>query len=310
MIVHLRNPAYWRLVLTILLLFILLIGYFVRNPNSMTKNKIRLRDSCLRMIPDDAEHQQQHQRLSLEFFVLHREKLFNLGKQECKIVSPIIDQIFDLELSSSRSLVINDQGFNAKVNNEWFNHDETLIQKFQSLQRVTSIYNKWNKRTTIRNPLRAERPRPKNLSKNNNVSNSDTDDKEELFKIIRQNEGSECDFCSKRVAEDPLGHFENERVYVAANAFKMQSYHALFIPKQHNPLLMNLEDYKSLFEIANIWFDKISYPYAAMTWDVLPHAGASQIHTHMQGFVGRDHQLGWYLLLVLAILLPYSRIQS
>ena len=115
MIVHLRNPAaYWRLVLTVLLLFILLAGYFVRNPTSMTKNKIRLRDSCLdpMMIPGEEKHQQK---LSLEFFVLHREKLLNLGKQECKIVSPIIDQIFDLELSSSRSLVINDKSFKAKV---------------------------------------------------------------------------------------------------------------------------------------------------------------------------------------------------
>ena len=115
MILHLRNPAaYWRLILTVLLLFILLTGYFVRNPTSMTKNKIRLRDSCLdpMMIPGEEEHQQK---LSLEFFVLHREKLLNLGKQECKIVSPIIDQIFDLELSSSRSLVINDKSFKAKV---------------------------------------------------------------------------------------------------------------------------------------------------------------------------------------------------
>ena len=115
MIVHLRNPAaYWRLVLTVLLLFILLTGYFVRNPTSMTKNKIRLRDSCLGpMIPGAEEEHQQ--KLSLEFFVLHREKLLNLGKQECKIVSPIIDQIFDLELSSSRSLVINDKSFNAQM---------------------------------------------------------------------------------------------------------------------------------------------------------------------------------------------------
>ena len=305
MIVHLRNPAaYWRLVLTVLLLFILLTGYFVRNPTSMTKNKIRLRDSCLdpMMIPGAEEEHQQ--KLSLEFFVLHREKLLNLGKQECKIVSPIIDQIFDLELSSSRSLVVNDKSFKAKVNDEWFDHDQALILKFQSLQRVTSTYNKWNKRTTVRNPFRAQRPRPKNLSKN---GGGNTDAKEELFKIIRQNQGSECDFCSKRVAEDPLGHFENERVYVAANAFKMQSYHALFIPKQHNPLMMTLEDYKALFEIANIWFDKISYPYAAMTWDVLPHAGASQIHTHLQGFVGHDHQIGTtYFCLFLPIKLLIS----
>ena len=29
-----------------------------------------------------------------------------------------------------------------------------------------------------------------------------------------------------------------------------------------------------------------------MIFDIMPHAGASQIHPHVQGFIGKDHYLG------------------
>ena len=61
---------------------------------------------------------------------------------------------------------------------------------------------------------------------------------ENILNLIKESEGEKCDFCAKRVASDPLGILENDRVYVAANSFKLQDYHALFIPKKHNPLNM------------------------------------------------------------------------
>ena len=74
--------------------------------------------------------------------------------------------------------------------------------------------------------MRGERPQPKKSSDEN------------ILNLIKESEGEKCDFCAKRVASDPLGILENDRVYVAANSFKLQDYHALFIPKKHNPLNM------------------------------------------------------------------------
>ena len=75
-----------------------------------------------------------------------------------------------------------------------------------------------------------------------------------------------CDFCSLSVASDPLRTlsdkyeqvFENdERFLVADGAFKHQDYNALFIAKKHNPLSLDLEDYKALFKTADKWFEAV-----------------------------------------------------
>ena len=33
-------------------------------------------------------------------------------------------------------------------------------------------------------------------------------------------------------------------------------------------------------------------------WDLLPHAGASQIHPHMHGFLDTDRYQGWYIVIL------------
>jgi hypothetical protein len=84
----------------------------------------------------------------------------------------------------------------------------------------------------------------------------------DMIEATRKN----CDFCSLSVASDPLKtlsdkyepFFENdERFLVADGAFKHQDYNALFIAKKHNPLSLDLEDYKALFKTADKWFEAV-----------------------------------------------------
>ena len=116
---------------------------------------------------------------------------------------------------------------------------------------------------------------------------------------ITQSEKS-CDFCSGNLAFDPLGSFENEQVIVAASAIKQQDFDVLFILKKHNPLSLDLSDYVALFKAANKWFDIAiqnsdhGHSHPMLIWDSLPPAGASQIHAHAHGFLGRGHKLGHF----------------
>ena len=86
----------------------------------------------------------------------------------------------------------------------------------------------------------------------------------DIIEATRKN----CDFCSLSVASDSLntqsisGEYEqmfeeDQRFLVADGAFKHQDYNALFIAKKHNPLTLDLEDYKALFTTANKWFEAV-----------------------------------------------------
>jgi hypothetical protein len=157
------------------------------------------------------------------------------------------------------------------------------------MQSVATVYNKWTRTTTVRNPLRAVRPQP--LS----------DNKDYVGHLFNgSNKDQNCDFCTGKVAADPIGILSNKRIMVAANAFKLQDFHALFIPIKHNPLSLEYEDFRDLFSIAGDWFGKVQkvsssgHSHPMLAWDSLPHAGASQLHTHMHGFMGRGHYLGQF----------------
>ena len=256
--IQLKNPSYWRLLFALAITLLLFTAIFLRNPTVMTYNKIKLKEPCIYLPKDNTE-------ISLEKLFKHKEVFVDLSRQECQIIIPLIDQIFE-SIVSSRPLVIENAEFETKVK-DWFKNDKTLIKRFMQ-QRITSIYNKWTRTTTVRNPLRGDRPQP--------LVDSDQD----LINEVKETSGPErCDFCALRVAVDPLGAIEDKNVYVAANAFKMQDYHALFIPKKHNPFDLKLEDFVSVFRVANEWFDKViddsyfGHNHPAMIWDSLPHAG-------------------------------------
>ena len=254
-----KYSSNWRLIFGLVLTLFLLIAFVLRNPSVMTHNKIRLKVPCLNL------PFRENSEITIEKVLEYKNTFIDLSRQECAIIHPLIDQIFETVISS-RPIVVKNKGFETKVK-DWFKNNKTLIRIFMQ-QRITSIYNKWTRTTTVRNPLRGDRPQPP------------VDSDQDLFNEIKESGKPEkCDFCAQRVAMDPIGTIEDKNVYVAANAFKLQDYHALFIPKKHNPLDLKLEDFVSLFRVANEWFDKaiadsyFGHDHPAMIWDSLPHAG-------------------------------------
>ena len=81
-------------------------------------------------------------------------------------------------------------------------------------------------------------------------------------------------------------------VTTASNAFKLSDSHALIIPKEHDPFKLTLEIFEEIFDVALKWVARsgdlfnVKEIYPFMAWDVMPHSGASQIHTHLHAFVG------------------------
>jgi hypothetical protein len=55
-------------------------------------------------------------------------------------------------------------------------------------------------------------------------------------------------------ALDPLGRMENEQAYSAANAFKFDQWHSMFMPKQHDITKLTLEELKDVFTLAWKWY--------------------------------------------------------
>ena len=85
---------------------------------------------------------------------------------------------------------------------------------------------------------------------------------------------------------DPLGRLVGKYVYSASNAFKIDKWHNLFLTKSHHPINITQEAYMELFDLAGEWFLHVNkvdpeYRYPQFAWDVLPKAGASQIHPHI-----------------------------
>ena len=125
MVIHFKNPIDWlgwkrfQVILIFVYVSTLFIVYFIRNPTSMTYNKIRLKKTCLL----------HKNNLDLQNFAKSKEKIFDMERQECVIVYPTIEQIFEFEVAS-RPLVVNKK-FESTVS-EWFQNNNTLIEKFKT----------------------------------------------------------------------------------------------------------------------------------------------------------------------------------
>ena len=99
--------------------------------------------------------------------------------------------------------------------------------------------------------------------------------------------------------------FESNLGSSAANAFKLNDFHALVIPKVHDVTQMTFNTYSEAFDIAKQWFQrvleedmvdggsnarkkrqKVVHDFPVLTFDSMPHAGVSQIHPHFQIMAG------------------------
>lgn len=97
-----------------------------------------------------------------------------------------------------------------------------------------------------------------------------------------------CDFCAVKgnTAFDTFGMMESTHSYVVSNAFKIQKFHGLAIPKNHHALLWTQVEFLDLVNSALRWFKRVHQVspedvYRVIYWDLLLKAGVSQMHPHM-----------------------------
>lgn len=53
------------------------------------------------------------------------------------------------------------------------------------------------------------------------------------------------------------------------------------------------------FRLKKAYKESHSFKYPMFVWDLLPHAGASQIHPHIHGFLDTDRYQGGYIIILL-----------
>ncbi|XP_041346848.1 uncharacterized protein LOC121366469 [Gigantopelta aegis] len=202
----------------------------------------------------------------------------------CRNLFKRFSSVYDVE--NRKAPLLFPGPFQSKVR-LWVGNNEKLFQQAFH-QEVINVYNYFTREHTIYNPLRDKRPitKPK--------------EPEEVYieRLISESKNS-CDFCHYRnfTAEHTMHRLESKFAFTASNAFKMDKWHALFALKKHHPLNWSLDEYMDLMNLSVKWFQAASTfdesaQYPVIVWDILPHAGASQVHPHMHGFIDPTHYHG------------------
>lgn len=98
-------------------------------------------------------------------------------------------------------------------------------------------------------------------------------------------------------AIDPLGRMENRHAYSAANAFKFDQWHSMFMPRQHDITKLTFEQLKDVYTLAWKWIRAVhqqspKHRFPTLLWDSLPHGGASQVHPHIHATVHSENYYG------------------
>lgn len=155
-----------------------------------------------------------------------------------------------------------------------FRAEESQLTKRAAL-RVTNIV---LDEETLFSPLRVNRPLQS--ATNNNVSES-----------IEKSRG-DCDLCAyaDRTPYDEFGRIEGKYCVTAANAGAYDGIHSLVVPRdEHSALAITEELLVDMINTGNRWFEQASafyqeqdarYPF--MILNMLPRAGASLPHAHLQ----------------------------
>ncbi|XP_046582314.1 uncharacterized protein LOC124289725 [Haliotis rubra] len=210
----------------------------------------------------------------LDFFV---KEWGMSSKTECRDLYQRFTAMFSV--SKRPAPVILPKPFQAKVKN-WLGDSEELFQQVYK-QEVTHVFNRITREYTIFNPLRDKRP-----------MKTPAEPERQYVERLVVNSRESCDFCNYKnfTAEHETHRLESSMSYTASNTFKMEKWHALFMFKKHHPLNWNRAEFMDLMKLSQEWFkvalkrDPVAQ-YPQMVWDMFPHAGASQIHPHVHGFL-------------------------
>jgi len=212
----------------------------------------------------------------------------------CNEAFQAVTYLFDFHLSRERRIEIPDP-MRGRVQ-DWVGSDPGLLQSLVQ-PTILTIRDKWTHDTVGWNPLRSMRPTA--ASKKEAEGNPELDMTDQLIKDT----ASSCDFCAKNRTAYPadLDRVENAKydVYTAANAFGFLDMVGMVIPRKfHDFRRIDWPTFQAIFDdVIPRWFWAVHEEDAEMThphivWDAMPHAGASQVHPHLQTFLGRGGYLG------------------
>lgn len=136
---------------------------------------------------------------------------------------------------------------------------------------------------TLFNPLRATRP-------------IQTTSEDQMVLLRARNPSKTCDFCnpSETTSQDPFGAIENDYCFTIANAAAYDGLNSLVIPRSiHDPMELNEEVLTDMIHTGNEWLlrahqyrPQARYPF--MIFNLLPRAGASIFHPHLQVLLAEE----------------------
>jgi len=172
----------------------------------------------------------------------------------------------------------------------WLNGDPDLLQEAE-LQKVVQISGLLSGETTHYNPLRARRPQPPGGSQGREWAEAE----------IEKTRDS-CDFCkpAQFTAEEPWGRIKSPGCSSAANVFKVAGpSNGLIISSSHSLFDIGESQLSQLLDCSKHWFKKMhrqdpSLIFPMLVWDTFPRSGASQVHPHLQTWLGRAGYSGHF----------------
>ena len=262
--VTLKKPVI--LVLTCFALFFLLfLHQRYTNPS-----RAHLPPSCLR--PTNVE--QLLDLLNTSNSELSRPKCYGALRD-------LMDRIYRVEVSGTDVKV--PASMVELVRDKWFGGDGELYKKFEH-PRVIIVTDRFTSQTSTINPLRAMRPKPSGQ------------EEERAVRDIIEKSKSGCNFCNdKQTLEDTFGrvYWEKSHIFTAENAFRFYDYTGMVIPGDiHDFMKIDAQTFETMLTYSAVtWFGNVHERHPEKThpvllWDVLGKAGASQIHPHIQMFLG------------------------
>lgn len=164
---------------------------------------------------------------------------------------------------------------------EWLGYDQNLYEEVKQ-QKVIHVYHKFSHKLTAYNPIRAKRP----------MAKPQKPSKLYIEELINQSLPG-CDFCNAEImtAGEIFGRIQGKSSLSAANTFKIDKWHGLFIPDKHSILEINNQEFLDLFNTSLRWFGMVASMdskarFPVLFWDMFPAAGASQVHVHIHGILG------------------------
>ncbi|XP_068081499.1 uncharacterized protein [Anabrus simplex] len=223
---------------------------------------------------------------SLEKLPVNLQIWRQVGNRECRSLYEKFMVMYSVEVQEASIK------FNRKLEQKvksWLGNDEKLYKEAQA-QMIFSLQDHYNHRFTVYNAVRGKRPATGSHKPNKMFVSEPAND-----------EKSKCDFCHPltMTAEDNFGRIYGKYSVSAANIFKLNKWHALFITKQHSLFNITEVEFIDLFNTAIKWFKTVNAMdhiarYPVLFWDMFPHAGASQMHVHVHGILGTNGYPGQF----------------